>query len=107
MQSEKTTETETWFEVTSLQWGPSIRAVQVERSTESSVWINGRRSSRSSSYSRYFPTWDEAVEVVRRRMKITLGLIEGNLDTWRRALDRLDEADQGENFDFIQRGRTA
>jgi len=38
-------------------WDPSIKAVEVERVTESSVWADSRRRARTGAY---FDTWEEA-----------------------------------------------
>lgn len=38
----------------------AIKRVECERETESSVYINGRRSSKVSSYERYHDSWAEA-----------------------------------------------
>lgn len=37
-----------------------ITAIEIERETDSSVWIGGRRSAKSTEYDNYFDTWDEA-----------------------------------------------
>lgn len=37
-----------------------ITTVQVEKATEQSVWIEGRRRARMLSDEAYFPTWPEA-----------------------------------------------
>jgi len=37
-----------------------IEAVDVEKESDCSVWINGRREAKSSSFKYYFDTWDEA-----------------------------------------------
>ena len=37
-----------------------INKVEVERETEQSVWINGRRNSKHSDYSSFFDSFDEA-----------------------------------------------
>ena len=53
--------TQTWWRA---YWERRIEPVQVERFTEQSVWIDGRRRARmSDGYGRidgYFPTWAEA-----------------------------------------------
>jgi hypothetical protein len=43
-------------------WGSfsEIKPVDVERSTDNSVWIKGRRSQRTGSWLEYWPTWNEA-----------------------------------------------
>lgn len=37
-----------------------ITAVEIERETETSVWIDGQRRQKRSSYENYWDTWDEA-----------------------------------------------
>lgn len=39
---------------------PEITAVECERETASSVFINGRRKAKRSTYENYYDTWDEA-----------------------------------------------
>ena len=41
-------------------WHNQIYEVEVERETENSVWINGRRSAKQTSDACYFDTWEEA-----------------------------------------------
>jgi hypothetical protein len=42
-------------------WGKNlIERVAVEKETESSVWINGRRNAKKTDYHSYFDTWDDA-----------------------------------------------
>lgn len=49
----------TWYKA--RHGRPEILAAEVERSSESSVWIGGKRSARlSHDWYCYFPTWDEA-----------------------------------------------
>jgi hypothetical protein len=40
--------------------GYEILSVEIERETENSVWISGRRHSKMSDYHCYFETWDDA-----------------------------------------------
>ncbi len=43
------------------RYGPSdIEPVEVERTTDSCVWINGRKHLRASTYDMYFETWEAA-----------------------------------------------
>jgi len=42
-------------------WGKNlIEQVEVEKETEASVWIKGRRNAKRTEYYNYFDTWDEA-----------------------------------------------
>ncbi len=50
--------TETWFRVTRLL---TIEPVEVERWTDSCVWLaNGRRVQRLNAYEEYLSTWERA-----------------------------------------------
>jgi hypothetical protein len=48
--------TTTWYRI---RW-EQITPVQVERSTQTSIWMDGHRESRASNYTSYFPSWEEA-----------------------------------------------
>ena len=39
-----------------------ITAVEVDRESEFSVWINGRRNKKQSDWERYFDKWEDAKE---------------------------------------------
>lgn len=41
-------------------WKPSIEAVEVEKETAQSIWIDGRRIAKLSSYDNYFDSFDDA-----------------------------------------------
>lgn len=41
-------------------YSPRIEEVEVERETDSSVWVSGRRRSKISEFESFFETWDEA-----------------------------------------------
>lgn len=44
-----------------------IERVEVERETNSSVWINGSRSAKESGYKSYFDSWDDAKDHLLKR----------------------------------------
>jgi len=46
----------------SPRWGCEARITEVEaeRETKQSIWINGRRNAKVSSWETYFDSWDEA-----------------------------------------------
>ncbi len=46
-----------------------IKVVEVEKFTDKTVWIKGRRNSRSSQYDRYFPSFEEAKKFVIERFE--------------------------------------
>ncbi|RBO54080.1 hypothetical protein DSD19_06360 [Rhodovulum sp. BSW8] len=41
-------------------WRDEIRAVEVDKETESSVWISGRRRPKIAQSATFHDTWDEA-----------------------------------------------
>lgn len=38
----------------------NIKAVEVERETETSVWVGGRRRAKVTDYGTFFDTWEQA-----------------------------------------------
>lgn len=69
---------EKWYCVEGWRYAPQIKEVEVEKSTESSVWVVDRyftktekasRCARSSDYSRFFPSLDDARKWVRATLK--------------------------------------
>ena len=58
-----------------------IEEIEVERETDSSVWINGRRNAKNSSLHKYCDTWGEA-------HLFLLEKAERSLESARRSLER-------------------
>lgn len=52
----------TWYKTSFGSWNRDhkITAIEVERHTDSSVFIRGRRRDRESTWAGFFPTWGEA-----------------------------------------------
>lgn len=49
------------YKANSSSWrGEWIESVDVERETDQSVWVNGRRSAKETRYECYFDTWEAA-----------------------------------------------
>jgi hypothetical protein len=50
------------FRTERTSWGvvTKITPVEVERESDSSLWINGRRSAKTSQHETYHDTWDQA-----------------------------------------------
>lgn len=57
----------TWFKTTKWSHKNPIEAVEVERFTDSSVWIKGNRQARSAEWDQFWPTWGEAHAFLLRR----------------------------------------
>jgi poly(3-hydroxyalkanoate) synthetase len=58
-----------------------IEAVEVERETDSSVWIKGNRNAKITSYHKYWDSWEEAHAYLLERA-------DRSLQDARRALER-------------------
>lgn len=58
-----------------------IEKIEVERETDSSVWIKGRRSVKDSSWLKYFDSWEDAHSFLLQKA-------EKNLISARRSLER-------------------
>jgi len=59
-----------------------ISKVEIEKETDTSVWIRGMRNNKHSSFHNYFDTWKEAHEYI-------LGLANNNVN---RAILQLERA---------------
>jgi len=57
---------ETWYKAHTSFYRPEITPVEVERSTDKSVWIKGRRNLRKSDYYQFFKTKLGAIECLRQ-----------------------------------------
>jgi hypothetical protein len=55
-------------------WGKEIEAVEVERQTDNSVWIDGRRIKKMSNWKKYHDTWVKAWEYL---LSVAQGRVEG------------------------------
>jgi hypothetical protein len=49
----------TWYEASDW-WDSTIKEVEIDRETASSVFIKGRRTAKKSEYAAYFSTWEGA-----------------------------------------------
>ena len=62
-------------------WGKDlIKRKDIDRATESSVWIDGRRRARRSGYENYFDTWDEAHAFLLDAAEKSLNLARSRLE---------------------------
>lgn len=53
---------EIWYRFNYMAWmsKPRIEPVKVEKSTASTIWIDGRQHRIKSDYDNFFPTYEEA-----------------------------------------------
>lgn len=63
------------------KWSLSIVEIEVDKVNEKSIWIDGHRNSRLSSYHNYFETWEDAKNFLVTRC-------ESNLQSDKQRLDR-------------------
>lgn len=58
-----------------------IKPVAVDKETDSSVWIDGRRRAKLSSYESFFDTWDDAhnylIALAETDMVVAKGKLRG------------------------------
>lgn len=59
---------EEWFEVKLWIRPRVLGPILVEKSTEASVWIKGRRFARSDGYKAFYPTLGEAIARCRKEL---------------------------------------
>lgn len=61
--------------------GTSIKSIEIDRETDVSIWIGGRRSDKQTSWYCYYSTWEEAKDALFKRA-------ESNLSHARRQLEQ-------------------
>ena len=66
-----------------------IREIEVERETESSVWIKGRRLAKFSNYEKYFSTWEDAHTFLLFEANKRKDLAERNLNDANRTIEKV------------------
>ena len=55
------------YQTSKYRYKVFINAVEVERETDTSVWVEGSRSAKRSSMDNYFDTWTEAHQFLLER----------------------------------------
>ena len=65
---------------------PKVEIVAVEKFTDSSVWINGRRRARLSDWECYWPTIESALDNLEHEISKKIALLKRDLDKARSAL---------------------
>lgn len=78
-------ETQEWW-LAKYRWDVKISPAQVQRHTDSSVWIDGARRARASDDETYFATRQEAFDCVVQAMDERIRRAEGTLARERAAL---------------------
>jgi hypothetical protein len=67
-------------------WNKPLEEIEVEKATESMVWINGRRNAKFSNYDNYFPTREKAIEWLIRQADDDANTASRELDIAKRQL---------------------
>lgn len=80
----------TWFEAYPRSYGAKVSPIEVERSTDKCVWIDGRRTNRMTSDWRcYFPTAAEAWDHVEQRAEARVEQAKKDLQYYRSELGKV------------------
>ena len=66
-----------------------IESVEVEKETEKSVWINGRRESKNTLYGTFFDTWEQAHRELYLKQKRNVENIKNSLDDAEKRLSEI------------------
>lgn len=82
---------ETWYEASLSRWGKRVAPVQVEKSTDKTVTINGRRCNRlTSDWRCYFPTEKEAWDYLVQRATAKVEEAQRSLQYLRSELGKVE-----------------
>lgn len=72
-----------------INYAQKIEKVEIERETESSVWINGSRLSKHSRYSAFFNTWEEAHAFILDKAERRVAAYARNLESATKSLKEI------------------
>ncbi len=73
-----------------------IMMVIVERETESSVWVNGRRKAKKGDWHNYHHSWEEAREYLIKKARMHESACQGRLDSAKIKLNRISRLSKRE-----------
>ena len=73
---------------TGSSYSMGIETVEIERETDASVWINGRRSAKDCEWHKYHDTWSEAKDFLVRRAGDKVSGLINRLDSARDELNK-------------------
>lgn len=74
---------------TSRYWPTTIDRIECERETETSVWINGRRSQKQTEYHSMFNTWEDAKLHLETLARQEIESLESRIADKRRTLEQI------------------
>ena len=84
-----------------LQYGfikKEIKVVEVERETDSSIWINGRRNAKASSLEIYHDSWSAAKTYLLNSAKRKVASAESRLKACEEDLKRVEAIKDGDGL---------
>ena len=81
---------ETWYETGGFG-KQLVVPVKVEKSTDKSVWIDGQRRGRRSTWRNYFKTPDEAFNYLTAECEQKIGVCKQQLDRHRSRLSMIGQ----------------
>lgn len=67
-----------------------IEEVEVERETEQSVWVNGSRSAKRSSWANFYDTWQEAHDALWSRQTSRINSVRMQLERSKSVLGNIN-----------------
>jgi len=70
---------------------PEIEEIEVERETESSVWINGKSQRKQTEYCYYFDSWEDAHESLLNAQRHHVSMMEQRFKDSMIALMKIEE----------------
>lgn len=79
-----------WYGAPCFGGRREVIVVEVEKESDSSIWVSGRRRAKSSRYATFVPTLAEAKSILSRRLESRteyLEQIETGLERCKRMLD--------------------
>lgn len=61
------------------RWRGTVDPIEVERETEVSIWIDGKKCARHTQYNDYYPSFDEAKMALINRIQRKITSLEAQL----------------------------
>jgi len=76
---------------------PKIEVVEVERETDSSIWVNGNRFSKRGAWKSYFNTFEEAKAALIEKQKEKNKRLERSLKRGTAVLNEVEALSEPQN----------
>jgi hypothetical protein len=84
----------TWWIASSITWGKRVIPVEIEKFTDKTVTVKGRRNQRMSSYQSYFPTETDAWDWLEMRAQNAVEAAQADLQRKRTELGKIQSERQ-------------